>query len=40
LVFKVLGQESQPVRAKVREFWSLVRHTVTGAPVLPEFLWR
>jgi urease accessory protein len=40
LVFKVLGQESQPVRAKVREFWSIVRQTVTGARVLPEFVWR
>ena len=40
LVFKVLGQESEPVQAKVREFWSLVRQTVTGAPVLPKFVWR
>jgi urease accessory protein len=40
LVFKVLGQESGPVRAKVREFWSIVRQTVIGARVLPEFLWR
>ncbi len=40
LVFKVLGQESEPVRAKVREFWSIVRQTVTGAPVLREFVWR
>jgi urease accessory protein len=40
LVFKVLGQESEPVRAKVREFWSIVRQTVTGAPVPPEFVWR
>jgi urease accessory protein len=40
LVFKVLGQESEPVRAKVREFWSIVRQTVTGASVPPEFVWR
>ncbi|MEO8340759.1 MAG: urease accessory protein UreD [Nitrospirota bacterium] len=40
LVFKVLGQESEPVRAKVRAFWSIVRQTVTGAPVLREFVWR
>ena len=40
LVFKVLGQESEPVQAKVREFWSIVRQTVTGAPVLPKFVWR
>ena len=40
LLFKVLGQESEPVRAKVRDFWSIVRQQVTGATVLPEFLWR
>jgi urease accessory protein len=40
LVFKVLGQESEPVQAKVREFWSNVRQTVTGARVLPKFVWR
>ena len=40
LVFKVLGQESEPVQNKVREFWSIVRQTVTGAPVLPKFMWR
>ncbi len=40
LVFKVLGQESEPVQAKVREFWSIVRQTVIGAPVLPKFVWR
>jgi len=40
LVFKVLGQESEPVQAKVREFWAIVRQTVTGAPVLPKFVWR
>lgn len=40
LTFKVLGQESEPVRAKVRDFWSIVRKTVTGATVRSEFLWR
>ncbi len=40
LMFKVLGQESEPVRAKVRDFWSIVRQEVTGATVLPEFVWR
>ena len=40
LVFKVLGQESAPVQAKVHEFWSIVRQTVTGARVAPEVLWR
>jgi urease accessory protein len=40
LIYKVLGMESQPVRAKVREFWSLVREEVAGAKVMPEFAWR
>jgi urease accessory protein len=40
LVVKVLGQETEPVQAKVREFWSIVRQSVTGAPVLPKFVWR
>jgi urease accessory protein len=39
LIYKVLGMESQPVRAKVREFWALVRQEVTGAGVPDEFLW-
>jgi urease accessory protein len=40
LVFKALGTESAPVKAKVREFWSLARRTVLGADVPREFLWR
>jgi urease accessory protein len=40
LVFKVLGMESQPVRARIREFWSIVRQEVAGAPVPRQFLWR
>ncbi|MDR3621858.1 MAG: urease accessory protein UreD [Paludisphaera borealis] len=40
LIFKVLGMETEPVRAKVREFWSLVRPEVAGFPVPPEFAWR
>lgn len=39
LIYKVLGMESQLVRAKVREFWSLVRPEVKGARVPREFLW-
>jgi urease accessory protein len=39
LIYKVLGVESQPVRAKVREFWSLVRREVVGRSVPKEFLW-
>jgi len=40
LLFKVLGRETQPVKAKVREFWSVVREEITGARVPPPFLWR
>ena len=40
LVYKILGRESQPVQAKIREFWSIVRQTVMGAPIMPKPLWR
>ncbi|MDQ8726984.1 urease accessory protein UreD [Bradyrhizobium sp. LHD-71] len=39
LLYRVLGMESQVVRAKVRAFWSLVRHEVKGNRVPDEFLW-
>ena len=32
LVYKVLGMETEPVKAKVRRFWDLVRKQVIGAP--------
>jgi urease accessory protein len=35
LVYKVLGKETEPVTAKVREFWRLVRQEALGAPI-PE----
>jgi urease accessory protein len=40
LIYKVLGMETQPVRAKVREFWALVRQEVAGAKIMREFAWR
>jgi urease accessory protein len=40
LLFKVLGRETTPVKAKVREFWGVVREEVTGASLPPPFLWR
>ncbi|WP_425350209.1 urease accessory protein UreD [Phyllobacterium phragmitis] len=40
LIFKVLGMETQIVRAKVREFWSRVRREVKGVPIPEEFLWE
>jgi len=33
LVYKVLGMETEPVKARVRAFWALVRQQVTGAPI-------
>lgn len=40
LNYKVVGMESQVVRAKIREFWSLVRREITGAKLPSEFLWQ
>ena len=40
LIYKVVAQESSTVRAKVREFWSLVRTQVTGFTVPPKPPWR
>jgi urease accessory protein len=40
LIYKVVGAETALVRAKVREFWSLVRPEVAGARVPREFAWR
>jgi urease accessory protein len=33
LVYKVLGVETEPVKARVRAFWALVRQQVAGAPI-------
>jgi urease accessory protein len=33
--YKVLGMETEPVKARVRAFWALVRQQVAGAPI-PE----
>jgi urease accessory protein len=40
LIYKVVGMETAPVRAKIRAFWSLVRFEVVGAKVPREFAWR
>ncbi|WOH65152.1 urease accessory protein UreD [Bradyrhizobium sp. BWA-3-5] len=40
LIFKVLGRETAQVKAKVREFWSVVRQEITGAALPPPYLWR
>lgn len=39
LIFKVLGMESAPVMAKVREFWSEARQIVVDHKVPENFLW-
>lgn len=40
LLYKVLGMEPGPVKKRVREFCSIVRQTVKGKRVPPEFPWR
>lgn len=40
LLFKVLGRETGPVKAVVREFCSNVRKAVKGVPLPAEFPWR
>jgi urease accessory protein len=40
LIFKVLGRETAQVKAKVREFWGVVRKEVVGAELPPPYLWR
>lgn len=40
LIYKVLGTETEPVRAKVREFCALARQEAVGRPFAPAFSWR
>ncbi len=40
LIYRVLGTDSEPVRAVVRDFWSLVRQETVGAPLPAQFRWR
>lgn len=39
LIFKVLGMESAPVMAKIREFWSEARQIAVDRKVPENFLW-
>lgn len=39
LVYKVLGMETEPVKAEVRVFWDLVRQQVLGAPAPAARSW-
>jgi urease accessory protein len=40
LIYKILGRETLQVKAKVREFWRVVRHEVLGIDIPRPFLWR
>ncbi len=40
LIFKVLGQETEPVRAAVRQFCAAAREEVAGCTLPPVFSWR
>jgi urease accessory protein len=40
LIYKVVGMETAVVRARIREFWAIVREEVVGARVPREFAWR
>jgi urease accessory protein len=40
LIYKVVGMETALVRSRIREFWSVVRPEVVGAPIPSEFAWR
>lgn len=40
LIFKVLAHETAQAKAKVREFWGIVREEITGTPLSPPFFWR
>ncbi|MFF7190410.1 urease accessory protein UreD [Streptomyces sp. NPDC008222] len=39
LAYKVIGMEIEPVKVKVRDFWALVRHEVTGASTATARPW-
>lgn len=40
LIFKVLARETAQAKAKVRDFWGIVREEVTGTALPPPFFWR
>jgi urease accessory protein len=40
LIFKVLARETAQAKAKVRDFWGIVREEITGTPLSPPFFWR
>lgn len=40
LIFKVLGEKTQPVKKIIREFGSIVRMQIKGKPLPEEFIWK
>ena len=40
LIFKVLGRDTAPVKATVREFWRVARREIAGADIPAPFFWR
>lgn len=40
LIYRIVGKESEAVRNKVRDFWSVVRPQVVGASIPHKFAWR
>ena len=40
LIFKVLGNDTQSIKKKVREFASTVRLQIKGKPLPEEFIWK
>jgi urease accessory protein len=40
LIFKVLARETAQAKARVRDFWGIVREEITGTALPPPFFWR
>lgn len=40
LVYKVVGRETEQVKARVREFWAVAREEIAGASIPGGFYWR
>jgi urease accessory protein len=40
LIFKVLARVTAQAKAKVRDFWGIVREEITGTTLSPPFFWR
>ncbi|MFD1801488.1 urease accessory protein UreD [Mixta tenebrionis] len=40
VIFKALGYEAHQVKSAMRAFWQVARQEITGASLMPAFLWR